>query len=215
MSDATPARHDFAPALGADTLDAALQAKSAALERFRALLETANRQLNLVGRSTLADFHRRHVVDCAQLLCFAPAARRWADLGSGAGLPGLVLAILLKDTPGAKVHLVESVAKKCRFLSAVATDLDVPVEVHCARAESLRIDADVVTARACAPMSRLLELAEPTMRLGARGLFLKGANLEEELAEARWTWRFRSRSWPSLSDSRGRIVAVEGLGRVR
>ncbi len=215
MSAATPARHDRTPAFGIDTLDAALRANGPTLERFRALLEAANSQLNLVGRSTLADFHLRHVVDSAQLLCFAPTARCWVDLGSGAGLPGLVLATLLKGTPGAKVHLVESVAKKCRFLSVAAADLDVPVEVHCARAESLSIEADVVTARACAPMRQLLEFAEPTMRRGARGLFLKGANFEGELAEARSAWRFRSRSWPSLSDSRGRVVAVEGLRRAR
>jgi 16S rRNA (guanine527-N7)-methyltransferase len=126
-----------------------------------------------------------------------------------------VLAILLKGSHGAKVYLIESVAKKCRFLDQVAAALDLPVEVRHARAETQAISAEIVTARACAPMPRLLAFALPFMIRGARGLFLKGESVESELLEARRQWRFRSRTWNSLSDERGRIVAVEELRHAR
>jgi 16S rRNA (guanine527-N7)-methyltransferase len=111
---------------------------------------------------------------CCEL---APDARTWADLGAGAGLPGVVLAILLKDTPGAKIHLVESMAKRCKFLRAVVDDLGLPVEIHNARAEELDLKVDVVTARACAPMVRLLGYAQPYLKRGATGWFLKGQDV--------------------------------------
>ena len=128
--------------------------KIADLERFRALLTAGNARMNLVGPSTLETFWARHVIDSAQLLWVAPEARVWADLGSGAGLPGLVLAILLRGVEGAHVHLVESMAKRCRFLEEVTGALDLPAQVHNARAEDLKLAVQVVTARACAPPSR-------------------------------------------------------------
>jgi len=183
------------------------------LERFRDLLERANRDVNLVGDSTLRDFWRRHFIDSAQLLWFAPGVRTWADLGSGAGLPGLVLAILLKHQPGAHVHLVESMTKRCLFLDAVVSALDLPARVHNARAETLKLEVEMVTARACAPLDRLLVFARPFFARGARGLFLKGAGAEREVAEARASWRFRCESRQSLSDERGRVLLIEDLSR--
>jgi 16S rRNA (guanine527-N7)-methyltransferase len=182
-------------------------------ERFRALLVEANRHMNLVGESTLADFWGRHFMDSAQLLVLAPSAKTWADLGSGAGLPGLVLAILLKGNPGARIHLVESVAKRCRFLTEVVTALGLPAEVHHGRAENLALDVEVVTARACAPLTRLLGFAKPSLRRRTKGLFLKGAAVDSEVAEARKSWRFASEVHHSLSDPRGRIVEVTELVR--
>ena len=185
----------------------------AAIESFRLMLEAANARTNLVGASTLPDFWRRHYLDSAQLAWFAPEARVWADLGSGAGLPGLVLAMLMKGRPGARVHLVESVAKRCDFLKQVAATLDLPVTVHNARAESLALEVEVVTARACAPLTRLLGFAEPSMARGARGLFLKGQDAAAEIAKARKTWRFVARPHPSLSDPRGQVLSVTELAR--
>jgi 16S rRNA (guanine527-N7)-methyltransferase len=181
--------------------------------RLRRLLTEANAQMNLVGASTLADFWRRHFLDSAQLLGLAPNARRWADLGSGAGFPGLVLAILLKDVPGTEVHLVESVAKKCRFLGEAVRDLGLPARVHNQRAEDLALSVDVVTARACAPLNRLLGYAKPSLRRDTRGLFLKGGEVDSELAEARKSWRFTVAVHPSLSDPRGRILEITELAR--
>src|SRR5438128_8705975 len=127
-------------------------AQLADLEAFRARLADWNARINLVGPATLPDFWSRHAWDSAQLLTLAPTATTWADLGAGAGLPGVVLAILLKGKPGAKVHLVESMAKRCRFLEVAAKELDLPVEIHNVRAEELKLKVDIVTARACAPM---------------------------------------------------------------
>ncbi|HWF01633.1 MAG TPA: 16S rRNA (guanine(527)-N(7))-methyltransferase RsmG [Caulobacteraceae bacterium] len=185
------------------------------LVAFRLCLEAANADFNLVGPATLGDFWRRHVVDSAQLRWFYPRALIWADLGSGAGLPGLVLAILLKDTPGATIHLVESMAKRCRFLQDVVARLDLPAVVHNARAESLRLNVEIVTARACAPLERLLDFAWPYASRGARPVFLKGESVEDEILSAHARWRFTARLIPSLSDTRGRLVEIEGLKRGR
>ncbi|MGH7010441.1 MAG: 16S rRNA (guanine(527)-N(7))-methyltransferase RsmG, partial [Caulobacteraceae bacterium] len=148
------------------------------IDRYRDLLERANAHQNLVGRSTLQDFDTRHVLDSAQLLDLAPHARIWVDLGSGGGLPGVILAILLRGTEGAVVHLIESVGRKCAFLEDVVTRLGIPAMVHKARAERLAIAADAVTARACAPVRRLFAYAHPHLALGGRGIFLKGADLD-------------------------------------
>ena len=127
----------------------ATAAQMADLERFRQRLAEWNEKMNLVGPSALAAFWPRHAWDSAQLLEVRPGALRWADLGAGAGFPGLVLAILLKGRPGARVHLVESQAKRCRFLSEVVSQLGLPAQVHNDRAENLSLDVDIVTARAC------------------------------------------------------------------
>jgi 16S rRNA (guanine527-N7)-methyltransferase len=208
--EATPARtaEDFRRLTGAT------DARIADLERFLALLDAGNAVMNLVGPATLPDFWNRHAWDSAQLLALAPDAKTWADLGAGAGFPGLVLAIMLKGVPGAKVHLVESMAKRCRFLDQVVSALDLPAQVHNVRAEDLPLAVDIVTARACAPMTRLLGFAQPCLRKGATGLFLKGQDVLSELEEARRSWTFESRLIPSRSDERGRIVQVESLKRV-
>jgi len=190
-------------------------AQLADLARFQVLLAEWNAVMNLVGPATIATYWNRHAWDSAQLLTFAPGARTWADLGAGAGLPGVVLAILLKDTPGAKVHLVESMAKRCRFLRVVADELALPVEIHNARAEDLDLKVDVVTARACAPMVRLLGYAQPYLKHGATAWFLKGQDVASELAEAATYWKFESDLRPSRSDPRGQIVRVKGLKSVR
>ncbi len=183
------------------------------LERFRSLLGDWNEKMNLVGPSAMASFWSRHAFDSAQLLALAPEALTWADLGAGAGFPGVVLGILLKGRAGARVDLVESMAKRCRFLQAVTDDLDLPVQVHNARAESLSLKVDIVTARACAPLARLLEFARPYLRKGATGLFLKGQDVEAELAEATISWDLTAELLPSLSDPSGRIVRVKRLRR--
>ncbi len=177
------------------------------LERYRGLLEDCSQRMNLVGPSAMAEFWPRHAFDSAQLLEHAPEALTWADLGAGAGFPGVVLAILLKGRPGARVHLVESMVKRCRFLQAAVDELGVPAQVHNERAENLSLKVDIVTARACAPMARLLEFARPYLRKGATGLFLKGQDVEVELAEATRYWEFAADLLPSQSGS-GRIVRI-------
>ena len=201
----------FAEATGAEA-DA-----MADLERFRAMLGEASTRMNLVGPSAMAQFWPRHAWDSAQLLPLLRGASTVADVGAGAGFPGVVLAILLKRRPGARVHLVESQAKRSRFLQGVVEALALPAVVHAARAEALSPppEVEVVVARACAPLPRLLEFAWPFLKTGARGVFLKGRAAEAELAEARRGWRLEAELVPSLSDPSGRVVVVEEAVRGR
>jgi 16S rRNA (guanine527-N7)-methyltransferase len=185
------------------------------LERFRVMLAERNEVMNLVGPTSLADFWSRHAWDSAQLLRLAPEARAWADLGAGAGLPGVVLAILGKGLIGFHVDLVESMTKRCRFLSEVVEDLSLPASVHNARAENLDLTVEIVTARACAPLHRLLGYARPYLQSGATGLFLKGQDVVTEMKEAARHWEYEADVVPSKSDPRGRIVRVRRLGRAR
>lgn len=185
------------------------------LDRFRLLLIEANAVMNLVGPESLPDFWNRHAWDSAQLLALAPTALTWADLGAGAGFPGVVLAILMKGRAGAHVWLIDSLGKRCRFLQEVVDALDLPATVINGRAEAQTITSDIVTARAVAPMEKLLGYAQPYFQRGAQGLFLKGEKAESELIEARKSWHFEADLAPSQSDPRGRIVTVRSVRRAR
>ena len=196
-------------------LTGASDARMSDLQTFALRLAEANAVMNLVGPDTLPDIWNRHYWDSAQLLALAPEARAWADLGAGAGFPGVVLAILLKDTPGARVWLIDSLGKRCRFLQQVVDELDLPATVINGRAELQAITVDIVTARAVAAMEKLLGYAQPYLQRGARGLFLKGEKAELEVAEARRVWQFESDLSVSRSDPRGRIVSVRSLRRVK
>ncbi|RMF08123.1 MAG: 16S rRNA (guanine(527)-N(7))-methyltransferase RsmG [Alphaproteobacteria bacterium] len=194
------------------------------LERLRTyadMLGAWQSRMNLVSARTLPDLWHRHMLDSAQILALAEddrAARGrplvWLDIGSGAGFPGLVTAIITGET----VHLVEKSAKKCRFLKAVAEAVALSARVHNVRIEALEgvleAPVDVVTARACAPLPKLLELAYPWLSGGAVGLFLKGQYLDRELTEATKCWRLSSRSFQSRTSPEGRILRVEELDRV-
>src|SRR5690606_37210828 len=128
---------------------------------------------NLVGPRTLDQIWTRHIADSAQLLRLAPDARRWIDIGSGAGFPGLVLAILMREEPDREVHLVESNSRKCAFLRAVSRETGARAQVHAGRIQDVlpRLGgADVLTARALAPLPELLTLGKDLLRTGALGL---------------------------------------------
>ena len=217
MSDAP----SLAPPDPAPVMDAASFAEAttvdarqmADMETFRAQLSDWNGRMNLVGPSAIEDFWGRHAFDSAQLLAMAPEALTWADLGAGAGFPGLVLAILLKGRPRVRIHLVESMAKRCIFLQAVVDTLALPATVHRVRAEELSLKVDIVTARACAPLPRLLEFAWPCLRKGATALFLKGQDVEAELSEATRYWDFAVQALPSRSGP-GQILRISEVSRV-
>ena len=196
-------------------LRAATPAQMADLEALISRLTAANAVMNLIGPDTLPDVWNRHILDSAQLLDLVPVASTWADLGAGAGFPGLVLAILLKDRADSHVWLVDSLGKRCRFLQEVVDALSLRATVVNGRAEDQRLKVDVVTARALAPMDRLLGYAQPYLQRGAQGLFLKGEKAEAELIEARKVWQFDSLLSVSRSDPRGRIVSVRSLRRVQ
>jgi 16S rRNA (guanine527-N7)-methyltransferase len=184
-----------------------------ALQTFQAMVEEWNGRINLMGPSAQKSFWRRHAWDSAQLFHVEQTARVWADVGAGAGFPGIVLAVMLKGQAGAKVHLIESMAKRVRFLDAVAERLSLPVQIHHARAEDVAAipDLEIVTARACAPFPRLFGYTKQFFRGGARGLFLKGRDVEGELTEARRSWTFAAELLPSRSDPSGRLVRIERL----
>jgi 16S rRNA (guanine527-N7)-methyltransferase len=169
------------------------------------------RAVNLVASATLPDVWRRHFLDSVQLWPYLPpSARRVVDLGSGAGFPGLVLAIL--GAPD--VQLIESDARKAAFLQEVARITATPVTIHRDRVESVPpLGADVVTARGCAPLPRLLELAAPHLAPGGVCLFLKGRNVNAELTEALKKWNMRIDRFASRSDPRGVILRLEAVSR--
>jgi 16S rRNA (guanine527-N7)-methyltransferase len=185
------------------------------LDHFVQLLQEWQQTRNLIAASTIPTLWTRHIADSLQLLDLAPDAKLWVDLGSGGGFPGLVLACALTEKAGATIHLVESTAKKCAFLQTVTDKLRLPAQVHWRRIEEL-IPAfpaipDAVTARALAPMPKLLELAYPLLKKGGIGLFLKGQDVGAELTEASKYWNIRYKLVPSRTDDRGRIVVVESV----
>jgi 16S rRNA (guanine527-N7)-methyltransferase len=181
------------------------------LATYLELLRRWQRTINLVGASTLEDPWRRHILDCGQLWRFWPeGARVGVDLGSGAGLPGLVLAIL--GAP--EMHLVESDRRKAVFLREAARVTGAIVHVHACRIEAApAIAADVVTARALAPLVELLPLAARFLNEDTVCLFLKGGQVEAELTTARRHWRMRVELHPSLSAPDGRVVLLREVHR--
>jgi len=188
------------------------------LQIYEALLNHWQKGVNLVAAKTLEDVWHRHFADSAQLLAHAPDAATWLDLGSGAGFPGLVIAICVANREDSHVHIVESNARKCAFCQEVVRETGCSVEIHQARIESLSradnvIGAEIVTARALAPLEYLYKLASPFFGPGTTGLFLKGRRVSQELERAAKNWDCEVQLHPSLTDARARIVEVSALRR--
>lgn len=188
----------------------------ARLDRHVALLARWNPRINLVSRDSLPEIWHRHIADSAQLwLRRPPEARLWLDLGSGAGFPGLVIAAFATETPGLTVRLIESDARKAAFLATVIRDADLPAEVVTDRIEDLAPQsADVISARALAPLASLLAMTENHRRPGGIGLFPKGRTVHKEVEEAARAWRFAPVVHPSLTDPAAGIVEIGVLDRV-
>jgi 16S rRNA (guanine527-N7)-methyltransferase len=181
------------------------------LEIYEALLLKWQKIKNLVAPSTLDQIWSRHFADSAQLVALAPEARKWVDLGSGGGFPGLVVAIQLIGQPGAEVHLVESDNRKCAFLREVARAVEAPAIVHHMRVEACYDEVgkvDIVTARALAPLQILLDLSTPFIKNGAKCLFLKGQDVDAELTATTTYSRVEIQLIESKTDRSGRIVVV-------
>jgi 16S rRNA (guanine527-N7)-methyltransferase len=188
----------------------------ALLESFVALLADWNQRHNLVSAKSLEDVWHRHVWDSAQLIRFVPdTATSLVDLGSGAGFPGIILATMLRDGPRFRAVLYESTAKKCRFLEEAAARLGLNVEVRNARMEEAKREPfDLTTARACAPLTKLLGYARPFQGPNSVCLFLKGQSVESELTEARTSWRMKLERHASLTDPSGVILEIRDLAHV-
>lgn len=186
------------------------------LEAFCTLLTTWNSRINLVSQATVSEVWCRHIEDSAQLFAMAPPeAGHWVDLGTGGGFPGLIIAILAKEqNPQLQVCLVESDRRKCAFLAVAAQAAGVAPTIHARRAEDLApMKADVVSARALAPLSRLLPLAARHLAPAGRALFPKGAHVDAELQATLESWRFKVQKIPSRTDPTGVILAIEDIAR--
>ena len=184
-------------------------------------LKRWQKRINLVGPGTLSRAWVRHVADGLQLLPFLREGgyAQLFDLGSGGGVPGLVVALALYGHSDTHVLLVESNAKKAAFLRHVVREAGICATILNTRIEHLDMDAldcgprTAVTARALAPLPGLLRLAGPMLERGATGLFLKGQDVDEELTEATRYWKLRVRSYPSVTDPGGVILKVEEIRR--
>lgn len=184
----------------------------ARLEHYAALLATWQAKINLVSTASLKDIWRRHILDAAQLRALIPGScRRLVDIGSGAGLPGLILAIL-----GVKgVLLIESDGRKCAFLQEAARVTGTEVEIYNGRTETASLDrpAAVITARALAPLAKLLPLAHPLASPDAEYVFLKGQTVEQELTAVQKSWTLRVERFPSITDPSGTILRLTEVAR--
>jgi 16S rRNA (guanine527-N7)-methyltransferase len=174
-------------------------------------------RINLVSPGTMTSIWQRHIADSLQLIALAPDALRWIDLGSGGGFPGLVVAAAFADKPGFRMSLVESNGKKCAFLRETTRLAELPVEVLQGRIEDvvskLPDRFDIVSARALAPLSVLLELAESLLANGAIGLFPKGQDVDDELRIATISWNLDADLIHSQTEAAAAIVMVRSASR--
>ena len=179
------------------------------LERYAGCLAEWTQKFNLVSASTLPHVWSRHFLDCAQLVKSIPVkATTVADMGSGAGFPGLVLSIMGIKT----VHLIEATGKKANFLRAVIDELKLDAVVHQDRVENIKdLKADVITARALSPLPELFKLAQRLAREDTLCLFLKGQNAEAELTESAKYWTYECDRVQSISDSSGSVLIIRDL----
>lgn len=184
-------------------------------ETWELLLNTWNKSINLVQKTALEAFWSRHALDSYQVLGYLPTGTKTVlDMGSGAGFPGVSIAIALRDIDGAKVTLVDSAGKKGTFLRTVKRDLDLPVAVSTDRVEALDLPAqDVISARAFAPLPKLLEYALPYWGEQTTGIFLKGRRADEEIEGAQNAFDFIVDKHPSITDTDASVVVIKNLKR--
>ncbi|WP_239995000.1 16S rRNA (guanine(527)-N(7))-methyltransferase RsmG [Rhodosalinus sediminis] len=183
------------------------------LETLLALVGKWTRRINLVAPSTVEDAWRRHILDSIQVHQAAPAAQHWADLGTGGGFPGLVVAVLETErTTPAKVTLVESDRRKCTFLRTALRETGAQARVIDARIEHVPpLGADVLSARALAPLGTLLGFAHRHLAPGGTALFPKGARWREEIAAAERDWTFSAEPIPSITDPDAVLLRIGGI----
>lgn len=185
------------------------------LQEFAQLFRKWNQRINLAAGSTEHELWRRHILDSAQLGRIEPNARKWVDLGSGGGFPGLVVAFLLRER-GGSIDLIESNRKKTAFLQMVAGTYKLPARIVAQRIEAAYepgAPVDVVTARALAPLDKLLDLSAPWLEAGARALFHKGRDYRREVAESAHRWRFDLLEHRSLVDDESVVLDIRNLRR--
>lgn len=185
----------------------------ARVRSYLGVLDVWRERINLIGPGEGRHLWRRHVLDSLQLIeQISPDDLAVADLGSGAGFPGLVIACALAERPGARVTLVEKSVRKSDFLVAVIAELGLPARVLNARIEDApREKYDLVTARALAPLPKLLGYGYAWLKPSGKALLMKGKDAEAELAEARRDWTFEMSDRASLSSPEGRVLKVSSI----
>lgn len=187
------------------------------LEAYAELLRRWNPRINLVSGKTIFDLWNRHILDSAQLFDLMPDnSTTWADIGSGAGFPGAVVAILAAErNPGLSVTLVESDLRKATFLRAVSRETSTRFTVLSERIELIEpLNSDVLSARALAPLTNLLSFAELHLKPEGTALFPKGANVDREMSLALEAWRFRCEMLPSKTAEDAVILRIGDIERV-
>jgi len=202
------------PAPQARPVDADLAER---LDIFEQLLLKWQPKMNLVAPSTLKSIRTRHFEDSLQVSDALPLARRWIDIGSGAGFPGIVTALRLRGQEGAQVHLVESDHRKCAFLREVSRETSAPVEVHRGRIEDVLPtlpEIEAISARALASMATLVEMTLDRIEKGAVGVFLKGQDVGSELTKMPIYSSLELRLVASRTDPLGRIVILSRADQV-
>jgi len=189
-----------------------------ALKSYEARIEKWQPRINLVANSTLSEIWSRHILDSAQLWPLAKEVQKgginWVDFGSGGGFPGLVISIFMKEEGRGHITLVESNSKKAAFLRQVAAELRLPVTILNKRIEtchSLIEAADIVTARALAPLPQLLTWIAPYFTPHSTALLQKGRDNAQEVAQARESWDFNVRQHSSLIDPQSVILQLTDL----
>lgn len=189
---------------------------AARLDAFEALVRKWNPAINLVSKASLAELRQRHIADSEQLFELAGvAAGHWVDLGTGGGFPGMVVAIRAAgEAPGLRVTCIESDGRKAAFLMTAARELGLAVTVLAERIEAAEPQAaEVVSARALAPLTALLPLAARHLKQGGFAIFPKGAQHAKEVVQARADWRFDLTDWPSRTDPEARILKLGAITR--
>jgi 16S rRNA (guanine527-N7)-methyltransferase len=186
------------------------------LETFQNMVLEWNNKFNLISKSSAEDIWNRHILDSLQLLKFInDKAEKLYDFGSGAGFPGMVLAIAIKDIfPNLKVSLMESIRKKTIFLNEVKTKLNLDVDIYNERVENLKLPkADIITSRAMASLEKLLNYAYPFCKKETELLFLKGKTWEDEIKTALIKWKFDYEAFESITDKDGKILFIKNIRR--
>jgi 16S rRNA (guanine527-N7)-methyltransferase len=186
------------------------------LEGFVDLLKKWNAAINLVSKTTIDQVWQRHILDSVQVFDHGMNARRWLDIGSGGGFPGLVVAILAAEkTPDMQVTLVESDQRKATFLRTVCQSLGLKAIVLSDRVEVIAPQsADVISARALAPLPQLCAFAQQHLVPRGTAIFLKGKSFAAEVAEARQNWNFALESHPSITDPSAVVLVLKGISHV-
>ena len=183
---------------------------------YEQLLLRWQKKTNLIGSGTVGEIWARHIIDSFQSIAILPTANHWVDIGSGGGFPGIIIAQQLQSDKSSKVHLVESNEKKCVFLRQVSRKTGIRVNIHNQRIDDALAHLErpnVVTARAVAPLGKLMSMTAQWLENGVTGLFYKGKNSNDEIGVAREEWEFEVKFHQSVLDQDSVILEIRNLNK--